>query len=307
MKIFPDKANKIQFITGDCFSQPQKGKAIPPRRDAHQTAKFVVLPIPYERTTSYGKGAKKGPDAILKASLQLELWDEEIKKEPWKDGVYTFKSFNCDKSEKLFFKTLETKVEHILNSTDSIPFFLGGEHSITQALVPPFLKKHKNLSVLHFDAHADLRPEYEGSVHNHACALHPISKICKVVQVGIRNVATEEEKYTNSGNVKTYLMHENLNIDKLSSKVLRNLTSKVYITIDADGFDPSVMPATGTPQPGGFMWYNALRFFKKICERKEIVGVDMVEVSPIKNFSITEFAAAKLIYRIMGYLSVKKR
>ncbi|MBU2530389.1 MAG: agmatinase [Elusimicrobia bacterium] len=293
MKKFPGKTHKTQFITDKCFSQPEK-------------AKFTVLPIPYEKTTSYGKGTKKGPDAILKASLQLELWDEETKKETWKNGVYTYKAFNCKKPEKLFFKTLETEVSHILNSTNSVPFFLGGEHSITQALIPPFLKKHKNLSVLHFDAHADLRPDYEGTAHNHACAMSPISKLCKVVQVGIRNIAPEEEKYTNSGNVKTYLMHENLDMDKLTTKVLKNLTSKVYITIDADGFDPSVMPATGTPQPGGFMWYDALRLLKKICKKKEIVGVDIMEVSPIKNSHITEFAAAKLIYRLMSYLSSKK-
>ena len=294
MKISADKPHKTQFISGDCFSRPQK-------------ARFTVLPIPHEKTTSYGKGTKKGPDAILKASLQLELWDEEVKKETWKNGIYTFKAFNCDKSEKLFFKTLEAEVKSILALTTSIPFFLGGEHSITQALVPPFLKKHKNLSVLHFDAHADLRAEYEGSAHNHACALYPISKLCKVVQVGVRNVAPEEKNLINSGNVKTYLMHEHLNVDKLSVKVLHDLTSKVYITIDADGFDPSVMPATGTPQPGGFMWHEALRFFKKICEKKEIVGVDLTEISPLKNSHITEFTAAKLIYRMMGYLSAKNK
>ncbi|MEA3306676.1 MAG: agmatinase, partial [Elusimicrobiota bacterium] len=249
---------------------------------------------------------KKGPEAILKASLQLELWDEEVKRETWKNGIYTFRSFNCAKNENLFFKSLEKEVSDILNTTSSIPFFLGGEHSITQALIPPFFKKYKNLSVLHFDAHADLRRKYEGSYHNHACAIHPISARCKVVQVGIRNIAPEEKKYTNSGNVKTYLMHENLNINALASKVLRNLNSKVYITIDADGFDPSVMPGTGTPQPGGFMWHEALWFFKKICAKKEIVGIDMVEVSPIKDSHITEFAAAKLIYRLMGYLSEKK-
>ena len=135
--------------------------------------------------------------------------------------------------------------------------------------------------------------------------MNPISQLCKVVQVGIRNVAPEEEPYTNSGNVKTYLMHKNLNVDKLAAKVLKDLTPKVYITIDADGFDPSVMPATGTPQPGGFMWYDALRLFKKICEKKEIVGVDIVEVSPVKNSHITEFTAAKLVYKIIAAAQLK--
>lgn len=289
MKISPDKINKPQFITDKFFSQAEKSK-------------FIILPIPYEKTTSYGKGAKNGPKAILDASLQLELLDEETKKETWKRGICTLKSFKCSKNEKLFFKDLEDEISGIIKFTKAIPFFLGGEHSITQALIPPFIKKWKDLSVLHFDAHADLRSDYEGSSRNHACAMHPISKLCKVIQVGVRNVAPEEKKYINAGKVKTYLMHENLNIDKLSTKVLSSLTSKVYITIDADGFDPSVMPGTGTPQPGGFMWYDALRLFKKICEHKEVVGVDMVEVSPQKNSHITEFAAAKLIYKIMGYI-----
>jgi agmatinase len=181
--------------------------------------------------------------------------------------------------------------------------FIGGEHSVTQGLIPPFQKKYKGLSILHFDAHADLRPEYEGSPHNHASALYPVSRKTKTVQVGIRSVSHDEKHYINSGKVRTFLMHENLNLAKLEKDVLKALSDTVYLTIDIDGFDPSVMPGTGTPQPGGFLWYDALKLFKAVCKKKKVVGIDVVEVSPIKGSPLTEFNAAKLVHRLMGYLS----
>ena len=187
-----------------------------------------------------------------------------------------------------------------------MPFFIGGEHSITQGLLYPFIKRHKNLSILHFDAHADLRPSYEGSAHSHACAVYPVSRTNKLVQIGIRSVGGDERKYHNAGLVKTHLMHENLDFKKLEWDILSELTDAVYLTIDVDGFDPSVMPGTGTPQPGGFMWHEAMTLFKAVCLKKKVVGVDVVEVAPIKGSPITEFNAAKLIYRLMGYLSAKR-
>ena len=193
----------------------------------------------------------------------------------------------------------------LLRHASAVPFFLGGEHRITQALLPPFLKKYPDLSVLHFDAHADLRKTYEGSAHNHACALYPISRKCRVVQAGIRNVGPEELGSVNSGNVKTFLMHENLNIGTLVKNVLKHLSDTVYMTIDLDGFDPSVIPGTGTPQPGGFSWYDALKLFSAVCREKRIVGADVVELSPQKCSVISEFTAAKLIYRLMGYISYR--
>ncbi len=264
---------------------------------------FAVLPVPYERTVSYGRGTARGPAAILAASPQLELWDEEVKEETWKRGVFTAAPVNCAGSEPAFFKRLENTVEAMLGATRGIPFFLGGEHSVTQALLPPFIRRHKDLSILHFDAHADLRLSYYGKRRSHACALHPASRTNRVVQVGIRSVGHDEKQYHNAGNVKTHLMHENLDFKKLEREVLRELTGTVYLTIDVDGFDPSVMPGTGTPQPGGFLWHDALRLFKAVCLKKRVVGVDIVETAPVKGSNITEMAAAKLAYRLMGYLA----
>lgn len=266
-------------------------------------AAFAILPVPYERTVSYGKGTRLGPAAIIDASWQLELWDEETKKETCRRGIFTAAPVNCALPEKKFFPALERTVEELLSSTKALPFFLGGEHSITQALLPPFIRRHKGLSILHFDAHADLRVAYHGNRHSHACAVYPASRTNKVVQVGIRSVGHDERQFHNAGNVITHLMHENPDLKKLEKAVLRELSDTVYLTIDVDGFDPAVMPGTGTPQPGGFGWYEALRLFKAVCRNKRVVGADVVETAPVKGSHVSELTAAKLVYRLMGYLS----
>jgi len=283
--------------------KPAKKQFMFGKMPSPEGAAFAILPVPYEKTVSYGKGTRKGPAAIIDASWQLELWDEETKTETWKKGIFTAAPVNCALPEKKFFPALEKTVEGLLGATGGIPFFLGGEHSVTQALLPPFIRRHKNLSILHFDAHADLRVSYHGSEHSHACAVYPASRTNKVVQVGIRSVGHDERRFHNAGNVRTHLMHENLDLKKLERDVLRELTDTVYLTIDVDGFDPSVMPGTGTPQPGGFMWYDALKLFKAVCAAKKVVGVDVVEVAPVKGSNITELTAAKLVYRLMGYLA----
>ncbi len=287
------KPNKKQFVL-------REGAGL-------KDAAFAVLPVPYEKTTSYGQGTRRGPAAVLAASPQLELWDEETKAETWKEGIFTCAPADCAPPEKKFFSRLERTVEALLDATDAVPFFIGGEHSITQALLPPFIRRHKDLSILHFDAHADLRAAYCGTRHSHACALHPASRTNRVVQVGIRSVGHDEVRYHGTGNVKTHLMHESLDLAKLERDILKELTGTVYITIDVDGFDPSVMPGTGTPQPGGFGWYDALRLFRAVCVNRKVAGVDVVETAPVKGSHITELAAAKLIYRLMGYLGAAGR
>ncbi|MFH1619493.1 MAG: agmatinase [bacterium] len=270
-----------------------------------ERCRFIILPVPCEKTVSYGGGTAAGPKAIVKASGQLELWDEEVKRETWKQGICTLPPFDCRSGTKAFFSGLKKKTEKLLQLDRAVPFFLGGEHSITQALLPAFIQKYPGLSILHFDAHADLRSEYEGSSHSHACALYPASRKCRIVQAGIRSVAPEEKQNINSGNVKTFLMHEHLEINSLIKKVLSCLTKEVYLTIDVDGFDPSVIPGTGTPQPGGFSWHDGLKLFRAVCGKKKVVGVDVVETAPQKGTTVSEFAAAKLVYRLMGYLSEK--
>ncbi len=274
-------------------------------KDSLPLCKFIVVPVPFEKTVSFGHGTSKGPKAIIEASVQVELWDEETKTETWKVGINTQPAVNCKGSTEKVFKDISKKAEEMMKVTQAIPFYIGGEHSVSQALTAPYLKKYKNLSILHFDAHADLRDEYEGSAHSHACAMRPASKTHPVVQVGIRSVGADEKQYINKGNVKTYLMHENRDVNKLIKKVLKDLTDDVYISIDVDGFDPSVIPATGTPQPGGFGWYEGLDIFREVIKHKNIVAVDVVEASVKEGDNTTEMNCAKLIYRMMGYLSQK--
>ena len=268
--------------------------------------RFVVVPVPFEKTVCYGHGTAKGPAAVIEASTQIELWDEETKTETWELGINTQPAINCKGSTHTVFKNIDKTVRNLMQYK-AIPFYIGGEHTVTQALAQPYIEKYKNLSILHFDAHADLRPTFEGTPKSHACALYPASRQVKVVQVGIRSVASEEKQFCNAGNVTTFLMHEHRDIKKLIPQVLKKLTDTVYITIDVDGFDPSVIPATGTPQPGGFMWYEALDLFREVIKHKKIVAVDVVEACKRSADTITEFNVSKLIYRLMGYLTLKNK
>ena len=274
------------------------------KRNSLLLCKFVVVPIPFEKTVSYGHGTALGPKAVIDASAQVELWDEEVKKETWEEGIFTTIPVDCDGRTPEVFEDIK-KIVKVMMRYKAIPFYIGGEHSITQALVEPYIYKYPDLSILHFDAHADLRSEYDGTPYSHACALYPASKKVPVTQVGIRSVGADEQQNINAGNVTTFLMHENRDIKKLIPKVLKSLTDTVYITIDVDGFDPSVIPATGTPQPGGFFWYEAMDLFREVIKHKKIVAVDVVEAATRPNDSTTEMNTAKLIYRLMGYLSLK--
>lgn len=267
-----------------------------------QDCRFFVIEIPFEKTTTYIEGTKNGPRAIIQASNEVELYDDELKISTYKKGIYTLKPINCRGNLRSVLKRINKMVCGLLNYK-AIPFFIGGEHSITPAIVAPFIKKYKDLSVLHFDAHSDLRPSYEGKTYSHACAMHKISKKCKIAQVGIRSISYEELKFVNKGNVKTLRIQDWQNVSKLIPEVSKHLTRNVYISVDVDGFDPSVIPATGTPEPGGFGWYEALRLFKKICAEKNIVGVDIVELSPVENQPASEFTIAKFIYKLMGYVT----
>jgi len=268
-------------------------------------SRFAVVAVPYERTTSYGQGTASGPAAVLEASAQLELWDEELRRETWKLGVYTAPAVNCKGAESAVFARIEAAARNFAGKK-AVPFFIGGEHSITQALYKPFREKYPGLSVLHFDAHADLRETYRGSRRSHACALYPASRDCRVVQFGIRSAGPDEAPRMNSGNVSTFFAHDRIPAKTLARKIMDALTDTVYITLDVDGFDPAVMPGTGTPQPGGLSWYEALDVLRPVCLAKKIVAVDVVETSPLKGSAISEFTTAKLIYRLMGYLSAKK-
>jgi len=269
--------------------------SIEPDFYSYEKAKFVVVPCPHEATTTYGRGTRKGPAAILKASQQVETFDEELGFEPYRKSlVYTFKPSTVSR--------LPSAAEKIIGD-GKIPVVLGGEHSITPVAVKALAEKHKRLSVLQLDAHADLRDSYKGSKDNHACVMRRVLEICPAVQVGIRSISVEEWDWAKkTGQIKKIHWAEKL---ELIEKIDNQLSRDVYITIDVDVFDPSVIPATGTPEPGGMFWYEVLDVLKGVCRDKNVVGFDVVELAPRRDEPASDFTIAKLIYKIMGFLSSK--
>ena len=274
-------------------------------------AKVVILPVPYEMTTTYKKGTKDGPQAIIDASAYMELFDDELNQETYKIGIHTSSALDIANVEP---NAMPDKV-HLATSellkSGKFPVILGGEHSISAGVVKAFKEVYQNISVLQLDAHYDLRDEYHGSKFNHGCVGRRISEICPLVQVGTRSLSKEEKDFLSSpqsnGRVKTVSAYDILETPLWKDVISNSLTENVYITIDMDVFDPSLVPAVGTPEPGGIGWYETLDLLREITREKRIVGFDVVELCPIKDQISSDFLAAKLIYRILGYIFLNKR
>jgi len=274
--------------------------------EANQNIKTKVIIVPFglEKTVSYGSGTKNGPKEIIKASHQVELFDEELNKEPYKEiGIKTVKPFTIKKKIEDALNQLSTINQKIL-SENKFPMVFGGEHSITPGSIKPFVKKYAQITLLHFDAHADLRESYQGEKFSHASAI----KRCldfenvNVVSFGIRNLSQLEMDFYNDNRNRIEIFwgkdKKNWDLSKLD-KLFKDKT--VYITFDVDGFDASIMPATGTPEPGGLLWEDVLPIIKEVCKISNIVGADINELAPIKNFDSYNFLVAKLAYKILAY------
>jgi len=266
--------------------------------------KVVIVPFGLEKTVSYGGGTKNGPKEIIKASHQVELYDEELNCEPYKKiGIKTLKPFKIDKKIENALKKISDTNEKILNQK-LFPLTLGGEHSITPGCIVPFAKKFKKLCLLHFDAHADLRQSYNGEKFSHASAIRRCLdyKNISLISFGIRNISKGEMSYLkkNSSKIKIFWAKDKdkWNLNKFK-KLIKN--KSVYITFDVDGLDSSIMPATGTPEPGGLFWDETLKILKIAAKNSNIVGADINELSPIKGFNSYNFLVAKLVYKILSY------
>ena len=266
--------------------------------------KVVIVPFGLEKTVSYGGGTKNGPKEIIKASHQVELYDEELGCEPYKKiGIKTLKPFKINKNINKALKQISTINKKILDK-NLFSMTLGGEHSITPGCIEPFVKKYKNLHLLHFDAHADLRQSYNGEKFSHASAIRRCMdyKNISVISFGIRNISASEVPFLkkNSSRIKIFWSKDknkwNLNNFK---KLIKN--KNIYLTFDVDGFDSSIMPATGTPEPGGLFWDETLNILKIAAKNSNIVGADINELAPIKGFNSYNFLVAKLAYKILSY------
>jgi len=266
--------------------------------------KAVVVPFGLEKTVSYGGGTKNGPKEIIKASHQVELFDEDLNCEPYrKIGIKTLKPFTIKKKMDDALEQI-SKINELLLKKNIFPMVLGGEHSITPGCIKPFVKKFDKIFLLHFDAHADLRQSYNGNKFSHASAIRRCLdyKNINVISFGIRNISRNEITYLNKNKKRINIFWAkdkkkwNLNIFK---KLIKN--KKVYITFDVDGFDSSLMPATGTPEPGGLFWDETIKIIKIASKYSKIIGADVNELSPIKGFQSYNFLAAKLVYKILSY------
>jgi len=272
--------------------------------------KVVVVPFGLEKTVSYGGGTKNGPKEIIKASHQVELYDEELHCEPFrKIGIKTLKPFNIDKNINKALKKI-SKINDKILKKGLFPITFGGEHSITPGCIVPFVKKYKKLCLLHFDAHADLRQSYNGEKFSHASAIRRCLdyKNVSVISFGIRNISKDEIPYLkkNSSRIKIFWAKDkvNWNLNKFK-QMIKNKT--VYLTFDVDGLDSSIMPATGTPEPGGLFWDETLNIIKIAAKNSKIVGADINELSPIKGFNSYNFLVAKLAYKILSYKFLSKQ
>jgi len=266
----------------------------------YEGAKFIIFPVPYNSTTSWKSGTKDGPQAIIEASRHIELYDIETEKDHSKDGIFTLEFLEPSKnSPRETILRIKEVVDKILDD-EKFPFILGGEHSVTLGSVLSLKDKFSDFSVLQFDAHTDLREEYEGTKYHHACVMKRVRELdISVTHVGIRSTSEEEVEYVKDKKGSSIFYAPDLPIEK----IIDSLKENVYLSFDLDALDTSIMPSTGTPEPGGLGWYEVLKLIKAVAEKKNIIGADVVELDPVPGLVAPDFLAAKLVYKIIGYVN----
>lgn len=270
---------------------------LPDKYSEAGNAEIVIIPVPYDETSTWIKGSDKGPEAIMKASANMELYDIETDSEVYLRGIHTGLPVTEKSSPEAMVEKVFDRVSSTLRN-GKFPVVLGGEHSVSIGSIKAFARQYPKLTVLQIDAHSDLRNEYNGSLNNHACVMARAREVAPVVQVGIR--ATDSEELSALDPSRTFFAHEIEGNKEWMDKAIDLLSEDVYITIDLDALDPSIMPSTGTPEPGGMGWYQTLRFLEKVISAKNLAGFDVVELCPSESNKAPDFLAAKLIYRILS-------
>jgi len=265
-------------------------------------ARFAVLPVPYDSTTSYQSGTRWGPQAILSASAYLELYDEELHAESFGKGIYTAPFLEPDmRGPGYMVAAVEERVVAFARD-GKIPVLLGGEHTVTIGAVRAMKQLYPSLCVLHLDAHADMRDTYQQSPYSHACVARRIFEVCPIVQVGIRSLSKEEAIFLRENSIPSFSANFVLENDYWVEKILEELSGDIYITLDVDCLDPSVMPATGTPEPGGLTYRDLVKLVRAVAKNFRVRGWDVVELSPIPGMVAPDYLCARLVYRMMGYI-----
>ncbi len=269
----------------------------PDELTSFENSKVVILPVPYDGTSTWLKGANKGPQAILDASPNLEFYDIETRREIYQfTGIHTADPVLESSSPEKMTESVHAAVSDLIKK-EKFVILIGGEHSVSIGSAKAHFEHYENLSVLQIDAHGDMRDEYEHSTHNHACVMARIREYAPCVQVGIRSLCSEELHNLQYENV--FFAHEMIKSKQWISEVVKRLTHNVYITFDLDAFDPSILPSTGTPEPGGMNWYQVMDLLKAVFSAKNVVGCDVVELCPNPTNKVSDFIAAKLVYKMV--------
>lgn len=263
-----------------------------------EAASTLLCSIPFDGTSTWGKGADKAFPAFLEALENMELYDIETQFEAYKTGVHILPPITALTSPEAMVQAAYQRAKEMIAS-GKLPTFFGGEHSVSIGPIQAFVEHYPNLTVLQLDAHADLRKEYEGTPFNHACAVHQASQTANLVQIGIRSMDVSELRYMNMA--QTYFAHDMYNNTDWIEKSLSQITDNVYITIDLDVFDPAIMPSTGTPEPGGMDWYTVIHYLRRVFDAKHVVGFDIVELAPQEGQKAPDFLVAKLYYKMLSY------
>jgi len=262
------------------------------------SAKVVIIPVPYDQTSTWIRGADKGPAAILAASANMELYDIETDSQVYTKGIFTHKAIEKKYSTENMIEAVTEKARDYINKGKFI-VVVGGEHSVSIGSIKAHVENNKDVTVLQLDAHCDLREEYNGSKFNHACVMARTREFAPIVQVGVRSMDASEKESMKTDNIFFAKdIHQKKN---WIQRAVSRLSDKVYITIDLDVFDPSIMPSTGTLEPGGLLWYDVLEFLKTVFDKKNVLGFDVVELCPNDNNKAPDFLAAKLIYKLLTY------
>lgn len=264
----------------------------------YDAASVLLQSIPYDGTSTWGKGADKAFEAFLEAAENMELYDIETDSEVYKKGVHILPEITEDSSPEAVFEIVYKTTKILMESEKYLTFF-GGEHSISIGVIKAFYEKYPDLTILQLDAHADLRPSYEGTVYNHACAVHDAGNNANLIQVGIRSMDSSEKPFLNKE--KCFFAEDIYGKNDWMEKSIDMMTDNVYVTVDLDVFDPSIMPSTGTPEPGGLDWNTVINYLRKVFENKNVVGFDIVELAPIEGIKAPEFLVAKLYYKMLSY------
>ena len=270
---------------------------------AYEYARFAILPVPYDSAASYRAGSRNGPAAIISASQHVELFDEELGRESHASGITTLDPVAPNRAGPAAMHEDLFEVAGEVVADNKFLISLGGDHSITSALVKAVMEKHGNLSVLQIDAHCDLRDSFESTPYSHACVMRRVFDLgASIVPVGIRTLDTDEHAFLERSTIRPITARSCHYDDDWADRAIRSLGDTVYVTVDIDGFDPAFAPGTGTPEPGGLDWYQVTGLLSRVTAERRVVAADIVEVMPIPGQVVTEFLAAKLAYKLIGYI-----